>query len=132
LSSSLLHLAVAVGALLSVFPFVFMALSSLKTTTEIFMIPPTFIPENPRFDTYQRLFTGMEFGKWYVNSLTVALVTTAGVLFFSSLAGFAFSKYQFPGRGWAFGLLIASTMIPFSLIMMPLFFLVSRQLHWVG
>jgi multiple sugar transport system permease protein len=78
LSFGLFHLAVGVGALLSVFPFVFMVLSSLKTTTEIFMIPPTFIPEHPRFDTYRQLFTGMEFGKWYANSLVVALVQVSG------------------------------------------------------
>ena len=121
-----LYLFVAGGALLSIYPFVFMVLSSFKTTTEIFRIPLTFLPAQWRTDTYPRLFTEIEFGRWFFNSLLIAGLTTLGVLFFSSLAGFAFAKYRFPGRNAMFVTLMASSMIPFSLILIPLFLWISR------
>jgi ABC-type glycerol-3-phosphate transport system permease component len=66
------------------------------------------------------------FESWYINSMMVATIGTIAVLFFSSLAGFGFAKYNFKGRGVMFGILIASTMIPFQLILIPLFIQVSR------
>jgi multiple sugar transport system permease protein len=126
-----LYLFVAGGALLSVFPFVFMVLSSFKTTTEIFTLPLTFLPAQWRTDTYSRLVTEIEFGRWFFNSLLIAGLTTFGVLFFSSLAGFAFAKYRFPGRNGMFVTLMASSMIPFSLILIPLFLWISR-IGWIN
>jgi multiple sugar transport system permease protein len=126
-----LYLFVAGGALLSVYPFVFMVLSSFKTTTEIFRVPPTFLPAQWRTDTYPRLVTEIEFGRWFFNSVFIAGLTTLGVLFFSSLAGFAFAKYRFPGRNVMFVTLMASSLIPFSLILIPLFLWISR-IGWIN
>jgi multiple sugar transport system permease protein len=125
-----LYLFVIGGALLSVYPFIFMVLSSFKRTTEIYKIPPTFFPENFRTDTYPRLFTEMEFGRWFFNSLVIAILTTVGVLFFTSLAGYGFAKHRFPGRNAMFVTLMGSSMVPFSLILIPLFLWISKM-HWI-
>ena len=66
------------------------------------------------------------FANWYVNSLIVAIITTIAVLFFSSLAGFGFAKYRFRGNRVLFFVVLGSTMIPFQLILVPLFIVMSR------
>jgi ABC-type glycerol-3-phosphate transport system permease component len=68
---------------------------------------------------------------WYGNSLFVAVILTVAVLFFTSLAGFGFAKYRFKGRNILFILLLGSTMIPFQLILVPLFIFMSK-LNWTN
>lgn len=121
-----LYSIVVLGACLTLFPFLWMLLSSFKTSSEIFSYPPSILPQFWRFDNYTRLFIERPFGIWYINSILIAAVSTAAVLFFSSLAGFAFAKYDFKGRGVMFAILLGSTMIPFQLILIPLFIEVSR------
>ncbi len=122
-----LYFVVALGAFLTLAPFVWMILSSFKNSTEIFSYPPTLLPDAWRASNYAKLFAERPFGTWYLNSILVAGISTTAVLFFSSLAGFAFAKYEFKGRTVMFGLLIGSTMIPFQLILIPLFIEVSRM-----
>jgi len=121
-----LYLFALLGAGLTILPFVWMILSSLKNNAEIFRYPPSFLPEVLYISNYAKLVEMWPFGMWYVNSILVSTVGTIAVLFFSSLAGFGFAKYEFKGRNVLFGILIASTMIPFQLILIPLFIQVSR------
>jgi len=120
------YLAALLGAFLTLLPFVWMILSSVKNNAEIFRYPPSILPEVFRPDNYLKLFQMWPFGAWYINSILIAGIGTIAVLFFSSLAGFGFAKYDFKGRGLMFGILIASTMIPFQLILIPLFIQISR------
>jgi len=126
LSNIPLYLITTMGAVLTLLPFVWMLLSSFKNNSEIFRYPPTFLPETLRIDNYFKLFEMWPFGTWYINSILIATIGTIAVLFFSSLAGFGFAKYDFKGRNVLFAILIASTMIPFQLILIPLFIEVSR------
>ena len=105
--------------------------SSFKPLNEIYAYPPTLIPQAFTTRNYDRLFTDWPFWNWYGNSLVIALISTVLVLFFTSLAGFAFAKYRFKGSRVLFVLLLASTMIPFQLILMPLFIVMSR-LTWTN
>jgi multiple sugar transport system permease protein len=121
-----LYLVAILGALLTMLPFAWMLLSSFKNNAEIFRYPPTMFPENLQMGNYAKLLEQWPFGMWFVNSVLIAVIGTAAVLFFSSLAGFGFAKYKFKGKGVLFAILIASTMIPFQLILIPLFIEVSR------
>jgi len=120
------YLAALLGAFLTILPFLWMILSSVKNNAEIFRYPPSILPEVFRPDNYIKLFEMWPFGSWYINSILIAGIGTIAVLFFSSLAGFGFAKYEFKGRTLMFGILIASTMIPFQLILIPLFIQISR------
>ncbi len=131
LSGVLLYLVAIVGALVTVTPFLWMIFSSFKSNSEIFSYPPRLFPTVFRLDAYAKLFSERPFGTWYLNSLSVAALTTLAVLFFSSIGGFAFAKYDFRGRNALFLILLGSTMIPFQLILIPLFVVVSR-LGWVN
>ena len=131
LSQLALNLAVALGGVFFLVPFLWMVSASFKTTQEIFSYPPTLIPSAFSLANYQRLFSNWPFPSWYGNSLTVAIVTTVMVLFFSSLAGFAFAKYRFRGQTVLFILLLGSSMIPFPILLIPLFILVAN-IGWVN
>lgn len=127
----LLNLVVGAGGILIILPLVWMLSASFKTTTEIYRFPPTLIPDNFTLANYERLTTEWPFWNWYVNSLVVAVIVTLAVLFFSSLAGFGFAKYRFRGNKALFIILLGSTMIPFQLILIPLFIVMSR-LSWTN
>jgi ABC-type glycerol-3-phosphate transport system permease component len=127
--SILLNVVVAFIGIIIVLPIVWMVSASFKPLSEIYAFPPTIIPQNFTTGNYERLFSDWPFGTWYANSLIVAFIITITVLFFTSLAGYAFAKYRFRGSRLLFILLLSSTMIPFQLILVPLFILMS-QFGW--
>ena len=126
-----LHVVVITGALITVLPLFWMIYSSFKTTSEIFRYPPWLPPATWSFQNYTSLFEGWTFDSWYGNSLLFAGAQTLLTLFFCSLAGLAFAKYAFRAKNLLFGLLISSTLIPFQLILVPLFIEMS-QIGWVN
>lgn len=120
-----MNFGVALGGIFMILPFIWMVTASFKTTSEIFR-PATLLPSSLNLANYQMLFTRWPFARWFLNSLIVAGATTVAVLFFCSLAGFAFSKYRFRGRTQLFLGLLGSAMIPFPILVIPLFVIVSN------
>ena len=131
INTLLFNIIVALGGIIMVTPLVWMVSASFKPLNEIYSYPPQIIPETFTVINYTRLFTEWSFPNWYINSVVVALLVTVAVLFFTSLAGFAFAKYRFKGSKLLFILLLGSTMIPFQLVLVPLFILMSR-LSWTN
>ncbi|MDE2857900.1 MAG: carbohydrate ABC transporter permease [Chloroflexota bacterium] len=127
---ALKYLVLAGGAFLMVFPFVWMMIASLMTAGEIQMRPPVWLPAEPQFGNYSELARSIPIGRLYFNSLFTSGIIVLGVLLSSSLAGFAFAKYRFPGRELLFYLILATMMIPFFVTLIPVFFIV-RQLGWI-
>jgi arabinooligosaccharide transport system permease protein len=125
----LLNVFVALGGIIIVAPLVWMVSASFKPLHEIYNYPPSIIPQEFTTANYTRLFSDWTFSAWYGNSVVVAVVLTLAVLFFTSLAGFGFAKYRFKGSSLLFVLLLGSTMIPFQLILVPLFITMTR-LGW--
>ena len=125
----LLNIVVAIGGIIVAIPLIWMISSSFKPLSEIYAFPPTLIPQTFTMKNYDRLLSDWPFWNWYGNSLVIAIISTLTVLFFTSLAGFAFAKYRFKGSRLLFIVLLASTMIPFQLILVPLYILMSR-LSW--
>lgn len=127
---ALKYIILAGGAFLMVFPFIWMGIASLMTAGEIQMRPPVWLPAQPQFSNYSELAQSIPIGRMYFNSLFTAGIIVSGVLLSSSLAGFAFAKYRFPGRETLFYLILATMMIPFFVTLIPVFFIV-RQLGWI-
>lgn len=130
-SALMLNLAVAIGGIITVLPLVWMVSASFKRLSEIYRFPPTLIPQTFTVANYERLLRDWPFLQWYWNSFMVAVLVTLATLLFSSLAGFGFAKYRFRGSRALFMLMLGSTMIPFELILVPLFILMSR-LGWTN
>ena len=123
LERSVVYLALILGAVVAVTPFIWMISTSLKSSGGIFMYPPQWIPLVRTEEWYRQLFREVKFFLHFKNSLIVALTTTVFNLFFCSLAGFAFAKLRFSGRRRIFTLLMATLMIPGQITMIPVFLL---------
>jgi multiple sugar transport system permease protein len=118
----LLTLAVVVVAA----PFVWMVLGSLKPTTELRQVPPTWWPQNPSLDNYSQLFSRLSFGTYFANSAIVAVVVTVGNLLFCSMLGYALAMLEFRGKKVVFVAVLATLMIPGVVTFVPLFVLVAN------
>lgn len=127
LARILLYLILGIGGFGMVFPFLWMVASSLKHASEIYNL--NLIPENPTLDNYRTVLTGTEFVRWFANSLIVALITTASVAFFDSLAGYTLAKFRFPGQQVIFILILSTLMVPTEMLVIP-WYLMSINLHW--
>ncbi len=104
-------------AITMVVPFVWMISTSFKTAEEILF--PHFFPDSPTLENYSFVLTETALPRWYVNSLIVALLSTVSVAFFDSIAGFAFAKYQFPGKRIIFIAFLGSLMVPTEMLIIP-------------
>jgi multiple sugar transport system permease protein len=111
-------------------PFYWMISASLMTSKEIIQMPPPLLPATPQWMNYVEITQVVDLGRAYLNSLIVTALTVFGILFTSSLAGFAFAKYKFPGRDILFALVLSTMMIPFFVILIPVFYIV-KQFGWV-
>jgi multiple sugar transport system permease protein len=121
----------ALGAFMMLLPFAWMLSSSFMSAREVIARPLTWIPSALRFENYGALSNAIPLGRMYLNSLIVTTLTTFGILLSSSLAGYGFAKFQFPGRDFLFLLVLATMMIPFFVVLLPIFYMVS-QLGWIN
>ncbi|MGH2618657.1 MAG: carbohydrate ABC transporter permease [Thermomicrobiales bacterium] len=121
-------LPLALGALAFVFvtPFLLMVVSAFKTQAEVLHTPPTFLPVEPTLSGFVTLLRDAPYGLWYRNSMVVASAITATVLLTSSLAGYVFAKFDFPGKRPLFLLVLSTMMIPFPVLLIPSYLIVDR------
>ena len=124
------YVVIVAGAISFLFPFMWMVSTSLKTDQDVFTWPPRLVPQPVRFQNYVDAWNSAPYARFFFNSAFIALAVTLANLFFSSLAGYAFAKYQFPGKHWIFIALLCTMMIPFQVTMIPVFVILSK-LHWV-
>lgn len=127
------YLGLIVVILLSFFPIYWNLVFATSTDEELSKIPPSVVPSTHLLENVQAVLTmdNVYFVKSLVNSLYVSSVTTLSVLFFTSLAGFAFAKLRFRGRNALLYFTIATMTIPNQLGAVALYMLMAK-LHWVG
>jgi ABC-type glycerol-3-phosphate transport system permease component len=114
------------AAILSLLPFYWMLMSSFKPLDDILTIPVLLLPPRPTLDNYNVLLTTTLFPRSVLNSLVVALANVLIQTFLCALAGFAFAKYRFRGRGVLFTLVLGTVMIPVSVQLVPNYILMGR------
>jgi multiple sugar transport system permease protein len=117
------YVALGLGMILMVIPFLWMAISSIKPESEIRSIPPTWWPESVTLDNFRELFTRLDFTTYFLNSVLVATAVTVGNMLFCSMLGYALAKLQFRGKKLLFGLVLGTLMIPGVVTFVPLFVL---------
>lgn len=123
--------AVLIGiALLTAFPFYYMLVTSTHRSATILRIPPPLWFGNALVQNYLDLVDALPFWNAFANSFSIAAIHTALVLFFCSLAGYAFAKYRFPGRDGLFAFLLATLMVPNVIGLIPSF-VIMRWLGWI-
>jgi ABC-type glycerol-3-phosphate transport system permease component len=122
-----LLLLLGVGAM--AFPFYWMIITSFKPDAEALQVPPTLWPHAWTLDNYRKVFELVPMGRYLFNSAFIATVVTLGVIVSSALAAHAFTRMRFPGRGVLFGVMIATMMIPFEVLLIP-DYLIIKNLGW--
>lgn len=119
---------IAAGGLVFLFPFVWMVSTSLTTTGELFKLPPQLIPNPVDGAAYERLFTEVPILRWVLNSVGVSLAVTFLQVLSSAMAAYAFTRLTFRGRNAIFVLFLATLMVPFQVMVVPLFI----ELRYLG
>lgn len=120
------YLLLIFGILLMVGPFLWMILGSLKPQAEFLVITPTFLPQAPTTDNYERLFSQLDFPRYFFNSSLIALIVTAGNVLFCPMLGYALAKLQWRGKGLIMALVLATLMVPAGITLIPNFVLMAN------
>jgi multiple sugar transport system permease protein len=123
----LTYLLLAVGAVVMATPFVWMILTSLKPATEL--VEFAFLPRNPTLANYAAVLGANDFGRWYFNSILIAVISTTSVAFFDTLVGYTLNKFTFPGKTIIFIGILATLMVPTEMLIIP-WFNMSVQAGW--
>jgi multiple sugar transport system permease protein len=109
------------GALAILFPFVWMLMTSLKPEPEVITYPPHLFPRHLTVQAYKDVWSQIEFGRLFLNSVIFAGGVTLVSLTLDSLTAYALARLQFPGRELIFWLIIATLMVPFQVLLVPVF-----------
>lgn len=117
----------AFGSAIMLFPFVWMILSSFKTTADVYTYPPKWLPSSYKLDNFKKVFNLIPFWLYYANSIFTSVVQTFLQIVLSITAAYAIAKLEFPGKGFLLSLIQSSMFIPAIVTMIPLFFLVSSM-----
>lgn len=131
LKSIILHALLIFGLLLSLFPFFWMIVMATNDTSAVYTVPPTFTFGSELMNNISEVFASTNFLNSFKNTVFVTVVATFFKLFFASLAGFVFAKYDFRGKNFLFFFLLATMMIPSQLSLVPNF-IVMDTLGWLG
>jgi ABC-type glycerol-3-phosphate transport system permease component len=118
-------------SLIMIVPFIWMVSTSLRPSGSEFAYPPQILPTTFEFENYKMLFTLVPFGRYFVNTVIVTFFTVVGQVTIGSLAAYAFARLNFMGRDLIFVLYLSTMMIPFQIILIPLFLIVFG-LGWVN
>jgi multiple sugar transport system permease protein len=122
------HLVLVPATIVLIFPFVWLIVTSVETPAEALHFPPVLIPRELHFANYPNALAAAPFGRFFINSAVVAVTTVLCNLVFCSLAGYAFARLRFLGRGALFAVIMATLMVPFQVTMIPQFIITK----WLG
>lgn len=126
-SRLLIGLLLTVLVLLVVLPIVWLTLSAFKPEKEIISYPPTFLPHSITLANFTTVSNRIKIWQYMLNSFIYAFGTTSFALIVNSLAGFVYARYTFRGKNLFFLLTLATMMVPFQVIMVPLFLVVFKM-----
>ncbi|SFI79734.1 multiple sugar transport system permease protein [Paenibacillus sp. UNC496MF] len=122
----LLFTTMLIASALMFIPYLWMALLSVKSNMEIMMNPTALVPENPTVEGYRTVLQEAPFMRWFMNSVITSAIITIGLLFSSSLAGYIFAKFHFRGSKTILVVIMATMMVPFQVVMIPIYLIISR------
>ncbi len=125
------YLMLGLMGVIFVFPFFWTVSSSLKDVSELFTFPPTILPAVPQWQNYPRVLEKVPFVVWVGNSLYIVVLSTIGIVLTSSLAAYAFARFQFRGRDLIFLITLGTMMLPAQVTLIPQFIL-FHKFDWIN
>jgi ABC-type glycerol-3-phosphate transport system permease component len=130
LSRGVIHFFLFILVLISVVPLIYMVSTSLKPNGTEYELPIRWIPERFAFENYEAALTAVPTLTFLKNTLIVTVVSLIGEVLTSSLAAYGFARLRFPGRNFLFVLMLSTLMLPFFVVLIPLFIL-FKTLGWI-
>ena len=127
----LVYVVLSVVGIIFIMPFAWMVANSFKDLRGIYKFPPEFIPEVWHFENYTEAWTATHFDIGFLNSALVAAAVVLGQVITASLAGYSFARLRYPGRDKIFLLYISLMMVPFTVLLIPLY-IQMRAFGWVS
>ena len=121
-----IHLALLLGIGITVFPFLWMVLTSFKTVGEAMQIPPTFFPKKFLTDAYSQIVSALPFARVYLNTIISTVVTTVVQVMFCSMAAYAFARIEFPFKNAIFVLILSVLMVPGQIFLIPQYQIIQK------
>ena len=118
-------LVLLLGSLAIIAPVVWMVLGSFKTPAEIYAIPQSYFPANCKIDNYAQAIRLVSFGKYFFNSLFICICVVVGQLLISSMAAYSISKLRMKFGGGILLLFTTSLMVPFEVLIIPLYLILK-------
>ncbi|MEF2245941.1 carbohydrate ABC transporter permease [Paenibacillus sp. IITD108] len=129
LKQFMITLLVLACGIVMVVPFLWMISTSFKTPSEVFQFPIKWIPDKPVMDHHIKVWSGdKSFLTYYLNSLKISIISTAGAVFLSAFAAYGFARIQFKGRNVLFVLYLSMMMVPPQVLFIPKFIM----FEWAG
>jgi len=112
-------------------PFLWLISSSLKLEQRVFLFPPQWIPDPIRWANYLEALTYKPFFLYLRNTMIIVIINEIAIISSSSICGYALARIPFPGRNFWFGVVVVVMMIPYFVLMVPTFIMLSR-IGWVN
>lgn len=112
-------------------PFLWLLSGSLKSSSELFANPPIWIPKELNWSNYIEAFSAFPFLLYLKNTMIIVVFTCIGAALSNSLIAYGFSRIEWKGRDTVFVIVLATLMLPFQVIMVPLF-LLFKEIGWIG
>ena len=126
-----LHLLAVLLGIILMMPFFWAVSSSLKGAFEVRAIPPVWWPPDPQWRNYADVWSVRFFTGWFWNTVFLTTVATTGTVISSSLAGYSFARFRFPGKNVLFSITMATLMLPGYVLLIPNYML-FWQLGWLN
>ena len=127
LSKALVYAALIAGSITMIFPFAWMLLTSFKTQAESMAIPPQILPAQWNFDNFIKALQSLPFWNLYINTFLLIFFRVICAVVFSSMAGYAFAKLEFPCKNLLFGLVLMQMMLPSQIFIIPQYQMLAKM-----
>jgi multiple sugar transport system permease protein len=125
-----LHLLLIAGALLMLFPFLWMLLTAFKDMRQSLQVPPIWLPNPWVWENFPESLTALPFGRAYFNSAYIVAIVVVATLLTASMAAYAFARIDFPGSRPLFIPFLATMMVPRQVTIIPLY-VIMAQIGWI-
>lgn len=120
-SKFLIYFVLILGSFFSLIPLYWMVRSSFMNMSQIFEMPPVWIPRPIKLNNYSEALEALPFARYFLNTIFIVVGTTSGTVLSSSISAFAFARLRWRGRNLIFGILLSSMMLPYAVTLIPTF-----------
>ncbi|WP_055668959.1 carbohydrate ABC transporter permease [Desnuesiella massiliensis] len=121
-----IHLVLILGVVVTVTPFIWMLLTSLKTLGESTQVPPVIFPKKAMWSNYLEVLKTLPFKQFYLNTIISTVFKTVGQLIFCSMAAYAFARINFPLKNIIFVLILSVLMVPGQIFLLPQYMIIQK------